>query len=265
MRRQSIGVFILAKNEAANIRRSLDALIGSGWSVHVLDSGSTDDTQGIAASYPDVQVHDYQYVDHCQAYNQISCDFAKDYALALVLDADMVVTPDLQQEIVVALNTVATWDALRAPIEMCVEGQKLFSGSLCPAKPLGLRTGRPWFEKIGHAEKLVEGTRVLDLSAPLIHDDRKDYRAFLLSQSRYAENLVARHEQGAVSGRDKLRIRTPLLIAAVPFVSYIVRRGFLSGRAGLLYALDRLIAEAIMYRYALAKRMLKASTDKHPD
>jgi glycosyltransferase involved in cell wall biosynthesis len=252
----TVGVFILAKNEAANIGRTLEALASSGWALHVLDSGSTDGTQAIAEGIAGTAVLPYRYVDHCTAYNEATTTLGVAYDIVLVLDADMVVSPELRREVVDAVaGRPGEWDALRAPIEMWVDGHPITHGSLCPPKPFAFRTGRALFVSTGHAEKLAEGVRVHDVANPLAHDDRKDYSAFLQSQKRYADKLVARYEEGAVSGRDRLRVRTPLLIAIVPLVAYVLKGGFLAGRAGTLYALDRLIAEAIMYRRSVATRL----------
>lgn len=256
-----VGVFILAKNEAENIDRSLSALVGSGWDVHVLDSGSTDGTQQRVQACANARFIPYAYVDHCTTYNDITSRLAVSYRVAIVLDADMVITEQLHDEVTDILKSRETdWDALKAPIEMWVEGLPLWHGSLCPPKVFAIRTGKPLFVSTGHAEKLQDGLRVIQTSAALIHDDRKDYSSFLQSQGRYAGKLADRYERGEVSGRDRLRVRTPLLIAIVPAFSYFLKAGFLSGRAGVLYALDRLIAEAIMYRQALARRV--GATDK---
>jgi glycosyltransferase involved in cell wall biosynthesis len=252
----TVGVFILAKNESANVGRSLAALASSGWALHVLDSGSTDGTQELPGAIAGTTVLEYRYVDHCKAYNDVTSTLGRAFDEVLVLDADMVVSPRLQREVTDAVaGRAGDWEALRAPIEMWVDGHPISHGSLCPPKPFALRTGRALFVSTGHAEKLAEGVGVHDLSNPLAHDDRKDYAAFLQSQKRYADKLVARYEEGAVSGRDRLRVRTPLLIAIVPLVSYVLKGGFLAGRAGTLYALDRLIAEAIMYRRSVATRL----------
>ena len=254
--KQTVGVFILAKDESANIERSLAALAASGWVLHVLDSGSTDGTQMLAASHSGVRVLPYRYVDHCTAYNEVTTTLGSEFDWVLVLDADMVVSRQLQVEISSLIEQGADrWDALRAPIEMWVDGTPMRRGSLCPPKPFVFKTGRALFVSTGHAEKLAGGVRVTDVQASLAHDDRKGYEAFLRSQGRYADKLVSRYEQGAVSGRDRLRVRTPLLIGIVPFVSYVLKGGFFSGRAGTLYALDRLIAEAIMYRRSVAMRL----------
>jgi len=257
-----IGVFILAKNEITNIGRNLSALARCGWDVHVLDSGSTDGTQACAETYENVHVVPYAYVDHCTAYNEITSRLALRYRVAIVLDADMVVTERLRDELLGLFDQPeSNWDALKAPIAMCVEGQTLQHGSLCPPKVFALRTGKPLFVSTGHAEKLKDGLRVVQTNATLIHDDRKEYSSFLLSQARYAGKLAERYMKGEVSGRDRLRVRTPLLIAIVPAVTYFLKGGFLSGQTGVLYALDRLIAEAIMYRQALVSRMTASDRD----
>lgn len=258
-----IGVFILAKNESANIVRSLQALAATDWAIHVLDSGSTDGTQALAEQYANVVVMPYKYVDHCTAYNDITTNLGKAFELAIILDADMMVAELLQSEIAAKFESgMGQCDVLRASIDMWVDGYPVLRGSLCPPKPIAFKTGAPLFVSTGHAEKLADNVRVFDLKAHLIHDDRKNYSSFLQSQVRYADKLVSRFQQGAVSGRDRLRVRTPLLIAIVPFVSYVLKGGFLAGRAGVLYALDRLIAEAIMYRRSVAMRLQTGKSTK---
>lgn len=259
----TIGVFILAKNEEANIARSLAALQPSGWPVHVLDSGSTDGTEAIVKGFDFARFEAYRYSDHCAAYNEVCTTLATDYAYAIVLDSDMQLLPALiaeVEEVLASSDTgIAAYDA---EIEMCSEGIPLRFGSLCPPKPFLFKTGQALFVRTGHAERLADGVAVKRLRHCIRHDDRKSYASYLQSQFRYAGNLVARYRQDQVSGRDRLRVRTPLLILAVPFVSYVLKLGFLDGRAGLLYALDRFIAEAIMYRQALAERALRRENEK---
>ena len=45
------------------------------------------------------------------------------------------------------------------------------------------------------------------------------------------------------------------MIFLTPFFSYFIKMGFVSGKAALVYALDRLIAEAVMFRESLAERL----------
>jgi len=253
--KEKIGVFILAKNEEENIARSVGAFALSGWPVHVLDSGSTDKTREIVSKFNFAATHDYVYTNHCNAYNDIVEDIGIEYRFVIVLDADMVVSPALQSEIS-KLTAVEnrSWRVLDAEVQMFSEGLPLRHASLCPPKIFVFETGNACFVSTGHAEKVAEGVVVERVKNKLIHDDRKSYSSYLQSQYRYANNLVSRYLEGKVSSRDKLRVKWPFLILAVPLVSYIWRRGFLDGRAGIIYALDRLIAEAIMYRQAVASR-----------
>lgn len=251
-----VGVFILAKNEEANIARNLTALASTGWPVHVLDSGSSDRTESIVAGYQFAVFQPYVYTDHCNAYNEITTDLGKSYDFVVVLDADMIVSDALQREISHHIsNCDGSWSFIEAAIEMCVNGVPLKFASLCPPKAFVFSTGQACFVSTGHGEKIVEGIKAIKSNNRLRHDDRKSYSSFLQSQYRYSKNLVDRYSTGKVSSRDVLRVRWPFLIFGVPFVSYILKRGFLDGRAGAIYALDRLIAEAIMYRQAIAMRM----------
>jgi glycosyltransferase involved in cell wall biosynthesis len=249
-------VFILTKNEAPNIGRCLEALQGSGWDVIVLDSGSSDDTAAIVARFPFATLQAYRYVDHCTAYNAITTHLCPT-PYAVVLDADMAIGTALQREIERCTRQPDCPSVLIAPIRMCVEGVPLQRASLCPPKHIVFRFGTPYFVSSGHGERLVNTATSAMLDAVLIHDDRKDLAASLQSQARYAENLVKRSRSGHVTSRDRLRLASPLLVAVVPLYSLIVRGGVLDGYAGLLYAMDRLIAEAVMFRQSIADRVAR--------
>lgn len=248
-------VYILVKNEAPNIGRSLSALKASGWNVVVLDSGSTDETEEITKDFDFVNFQKYDYIDHCKAYNDITGQLALEYEYAVILDADMLVTDLMQKEINLKIDSNTVSEVMDAEILMCADGLPLKHGSLCPPKSFVFASGKTYFVNSGHAERLKSDVAVVRLTEKLWHDDRKSYASYLQSQLRYSKNLVVRTAANQMSLRDWIRTKTPFLIFVVPFVSYVVKMGFLSGRAGGLYALDRLIAEAIMYRQALSKKM----------
>lgn len=248
-------VYILAKNEARNIGRCLTALSRTGWSVVILDSGSTDETVSIVQRFAFAAVRAYRYSNHCAAYNEITVNLARESRYVLVLDADMIVGEALIDEIKQLVLLPIKFEAAEASILMCVDGLPLRYGSLYPPKACLFATGRAYFEATGHGERLVSGVRLQRFSASLTHDDRKDYTSYLLSQVRYARNLSERATTSQYTFRDWLRTKTPLLVLAVPFVSYVLKLGFTSGRAGVLYAMDRLIAEAVMYRQAVASAL----------
>ena len=250
----ALRVFVLAKDEEANIKRCLDSCRHLGVEVVVLDSGSADRTVELAAAYPFVRVERFKYVNHCRAYNELSFRRTPADAYCMVLDADMVLTEDLSAEIGGLIRDPVV-QVIRAPVAMYWEGRPLRHGSLYPPKPFLFRGGMEYFVALGHGECIKHGTPVNTTKATLIHDDRKEYSAYLCSQFRYSKNLVARARVAHTSWRDRLRLASPLMVILTPLYSLFVRRGLLAGRAGLVYAMDRLIAEAVCYRQALADRL----------
>jgi Glycosyl transferase family 2. len=247
-------VYVLAKNEEANIARCLDSVCRHGLGITVLDSGSKDRTVDIASTYPTVKVVPYAYKSHCDAGNEICTSNLDGYEYVMILDADMVVSGELIEEIK-SLTRDGQWDVVKAPVRMFVEGKLLPKGSLYPPKAFVFKVGRTYFVPSGHGEALQDDCHITQTNCSLVHDDRKDYDAYLMSQVRYARNLLLRAKNGALSARDLMRLNTPLMMFVVPAFSYFIRLGFLSGKAGLIYAIDRLIAEAIMFRQSLSERM----------
>ena len=245
-----VRAFILAKNEEANIARSVSAVVSCRIPVTVLDSGSADRTSAIAASHG-ATVESYEYRSHADAYEDTCLRCGPDVAV-IVLDADMILTRALVEEGVAALGRGA--DVVEAPVSMCWNGVPLRWASLCPPKAFLLRGGATHFVASGHGERPRPGVKIITTRAPLLHDDRKPFDAYLASQARYARNLVARARAGQVTVRDKLRSTTPVMLLVSPVASYLGRGGILDGWSGLGYALDRVIAEAIMFRESIAAR-----------
>lgn len=248
-------VFILAKNEQQNIKRCLESLRPANWDVVVLDSGSVDNTHRIVSEFDFSELRHYNYTNHCDAYNEITTCLGLKYQHVIVLDADMTISEELQCEISSLINCRNLVEVLEADVLMFTDGLPLKYGSLYPPKPFLFASGKSYFVNSGHAEKLAPEVVVQRTNEKLRHDDRKSYASYLSSQLRYSQNLVARKAAGQISLRDWLRTKTPLLIFVVPFISYVLKWGFMSGRAGGSYAIDRLIAEAIMYRQSLSKKL----------
>jgi len=252
-------VFILAKNEACNIDKCLDSLGKLCLQVTLLlDNSSTDDTALIASKYSFVDVVKYDYINHCIAYNQICTSLSDGAKFSMVLDADMVVTEELFAEIA-RLVTQSETDVIKSPVQMYAEGKPLRYGSLYPPKAIVFKVGREYFVPVGHGEALMDDCVISQTKTKLIHDDRKVYSDYLSSQYRYAQGLIMRTKNNSLTCRDKLRMNTPIMVFITPFVSYFIRLGWLSGKAALVYALDRLIAEAVMFRQSLAKQLKERS------
>jgi glycosyltransferase involved in cell wall biosynthesis len=242
--RSSIPFFVLCKNEASNIGKCVASLRAARVPITVLDSGSSDDTLQILRD-EGVDVVAYPYKDHCTSYNDLTT--RGDGECCGIIDADMEVSAALAEEIVTLLRNA---DVVRCPVRMCVEGVPLQGGSLYPDKPVAFRRGRAYFEPVGHGERLVSGLNVATTREMLVHNDLKPFASYIASQLRYAEKFAARAAAGRRTWRDWLRFHTPLMVVITPAYSLLVRGGVFF-RAGWLYAIDRLIAEAMMFRKSL--------------
>lgn len=253
-----VATYILAKNEDANISNCLQALKDCGLRMVVLDSGSADHTRELALRLG-AEVESYQYRNHLEALRYVCQDRTPEDEFALVLDADMVVSPELLRE-AKSLLSEGRADVASAPITMYWGGRELDRGSLYPPKPFMFRGGAHYFEAVGHGEALTAGTRTVVTKNQLIHNDLKPFEAYLASQLRYSDSLVRRRSVCKLSWRDRLRT-TPLMMLAAPALSYFFKGGVFSGKTGLGYALDRLIAEAIMYRQHVASSHTPADED----
>ncbi|GIW75871.1 MAG: glycosyl transferase [Phycisphaerae bacterium] len=245
-------IYVLAKNEQANIERCLRAAVGVCDRVVVLDSGSTDQTLSICQQFKQVEVRTFSYRNHCESYNQIVSWHSSEEFVA-ILDADMQISAELAAEINQIVRSDSLIEAVIAPVEMYWDERPLKYCSLYPPKPIVFRGGRALFEPAGHGEHLKSDVQTIQTRARLVHDDRKPLEAVLANQWRYAKDTVRRSYVGQLTRKDRIRLRSPLMMLITPLYAFIVRRGFLDGKQGIIYALDRLIAEALTYRASLSE------------
>lgn len=241
-----VSVLILTFNEAPNIGRTLDALTTFP-EVIVLDSGSTDDTLAIARSYPNVQVCHRPFDNHSAQWNHglAACGLQREWVLAL--DADYVLPASLVAEIAALLppsevagySTAFTYWILGKPL----------SRSLYPPVTTLYRRAGAKYEQDGHTQRVKVDGVVLTLEGRIAHDDRKPLAHWLAAQDRYARlecDLLLSKPWSALTWRDRLRRMKFITPWLVPLYCLTVGRGLLDGRAGLYYALQRGMAEAVL-------------------
>jgi glycosyltransferase involved in cell wall biosynthesis len=242
--------YILAKNEELNIERALAPLRTCGVRTIVLNSYSTDRTVEICQAYG-AEVEDYNFKGHEEAYRYLCEDRHPPGTVILILDADMAVSQALLDEGLRLLKTTSA-QVVRAPIQMYWEGQPMRAGSLYPPYAFMFRTGRSYFEPKGHHVVLRSGVRHVLTKNTLIHNDCKSYEVYLTTQVRHAKTMLRKQKDRALTWRDWIRVKSPLLVFITPLASLLLKGGVRTGRIGIIYAIDRLIAEAIMYRTRLA-------------
>jgi glycosyltransferase involved in cell wall biosynthesis len=249
-----ISVIILTRNEENDLPRCLEAL---RWcdDVHVVDSGSTDATVAIARQFgAHVWVNPFKSfgaqrnwaLDHCQPKHE----------WILFLDADEVSNNEFvraaKQAILEAKETTAgfycCWKQL-------YDGRWL---KRCDAFPKWqfrlMRKGRARFTDYGHGQKEGEVEGKLDyVPAPYDHHFLSKGIGFWLERhNRYAAlEAVARlsapsnfRDLFSLHGSKRNKALKPL-VSRCPgwplirfFISYILRLGFLEGRAGFVYCVN---------------------------
>jgi len=249
-----ISVVILTKNEAANLPRCLDSVSFSD-DVLVLDSGSTDETCAIAqARGARVMTRPFDSFGRQRNYAMESGQLRHDWVLHL--DADEVVTPELQAELRRIATTATTLPVFRIPSRMILMGRWLRHAGMYPAYQVrfGRRDALRFIDH-GHGQReALPPEQVGTIDAPFDHYNfSKGVDDWYARHRRYAS---AEAEQALAERREPLR-PAQLLSAngterrralkrlgnRLPFrpqlrfaYTYLLRGGFLDGIAGLRYA-----------------------------
>jgi glycosyltransferase involved in cell wall biosynthesis len=248
----SVTPVLLTYNEGPNIGRTLAKL---AWAkdIVVVDSGSTDETLRLLGMNPRVRVFRRAFDNHPAQWRYGMQETAIRTPWVLRLDADYQLPDGMIAEIA-ALDPNGPEAAYRAAFDYAVFARKLIS-SLYPAKPVLLRQGCYSISDEGHSEGWVVEGPVGILKSRIVHDDWKSMRDWTIAQARYMtreREKLGRKRHGL---RDWLRIHPPLMPIAVFFYCLFVKGLLFSGKAGLLYSLQRTVAEGILALLILEKRL----------
>lgn len=248
---EQITPLILTYDEAPNIRRSLEQL---GWAgdVVVVDSLSTDGTVEIASDFPNVRVFQRQFDTLDRQWNFALKETGISSEWVLALDADYILTAALAEELR-GLHPGPEIGGYGANFVYCVDGRPLRASAYPPVTVL-YRRARAFYRQDGHAQRVVVDGEVKKLRSPILHDDRKPLGRWLQSQGQYMRTEAEKLRGLGFRGLNwpdrvrKLRIAAPILIL---LYLLIVKRAFLDGRHGLLYTLQRTVAELILSMYLI--------------
>lgn len=252
----AISVLILTFNEEDNLAGCLESV---SWSddVVVLDSFSTDRTVELAR-FHGARVVQRAFDNYANQRNYGLRDVAYRHPWVLMLDADERVTGELRQEMLEITHSAADSLALfRMRRKDHMFGRWIRRGSGYPTWFGRLaRVGRVWVERPINEEYHTDGGRA-SLQGHLHHFPfNKGLSAWLQKHDRYstmeaeirASTVPAQLRIRALFGGDPVARRRELKVLAyrVPgrpllmfFALYVLRGGFLDGRAGLTFSLLR--------------------------
>ena len=254
---------ILTFNEGPNLERTLRRLY---WAtdIVIVDSGSTDETLAIARANTRVRLFQRPFESHSQQWKFATEETGIRTPWILRLDADYEMPMELVGEIA-QLDPEAKVDAYSIAFDYAVYSKKLAS-TLYPPNTILLRRGAFAIRNAGHTERWDVAGPVAVLRTRMVHDDWKPMSAWVSSQARYMERELAAIDTGEGGGlkrrlRNWLRRHPPLMPIAV-FIYCLFGRGLVfDGRAGMLYALQRTIAESIFSLLYLESRLRRPSAE----
>jgi len=251
---KNITGLVLTRDEAPNIARTLGKLT---WlpKVIVVDSHSSDGTADIASGFANVTVVQRRFTTHAEQWNFGLEQCGIDTEWVLALDADFLLGDAIIRE-VQSLDPGADVAGYSASFEYCIDGRPL-RGAAYPPVTVLYRRARGRYEQDGHTQRIALNGAVQRLIAPIRHDDRKSLIHWLTSQSRYmaleAEKLS--NPESKVGLIDHVRRWLVIMPPAMFAYCYFVRGGILDGRAGLYYALQRAVSEAILSLFLVRKKL----------
>ena len=226
--RQPLSVAIITLNAATQLADCLQSVRFAD-EIVVVDSGSTDGTQALAASFG-ARVIQQDWLGFGPQ-KQLAVEAAK-HDWVLCLDADERLSPALQASIEMALKTPSTATFRFARCNRFL-GRYLKHGEGYPDWSLRLfdRRQARWSNDAVH-EKVLTESRIDELSGDLLHDSAESLASYLSKQNRYT-SLAA--EMALASGKRASfgRIALSPLIRFIKF--YFIRQGFRDGLPGLIH------------------------------
>ncbi len=249
----SLSVTIICLNEVDTIGPCLESV---AWAdeIVVCDSGSTDDTLAVCRQYTD-QVYSDPWRGFATHKNLALERATKEWVLSV--DADERVTQELAKEIRAVLGRPPAADGYTVARRNYFLGRWIRHGGWYPDRTVRLfRRGRGRFQPRAVHEAVQVDGRVAALAAPLDHYTYRSLHAYLHRMDRYS-TLAA--EELWRAGRRARWLDLSLRPLATFLRMYVLQRGFLDGRAGLVLA--GLYAAQSLAKYAKLWEMQSAVSD----
>jgi glycosyltransferase involved in cell wall biosynthesis len=256
-------VAIVAKNEAANITRTLTSV---AWAdeIVLVDSGSTDSTIEIAKSFG-AKVYQESWKGYGPTVNSALDKCGSEWILNL--DADEELTPELAQEIQSLLNGQPELNAYMIPRLNLIFGRWMHHGGLYPDHKLRLfRRGaaRLREDTEPHATpKTLEKTG--KLTRDMLHYQYPTIDMYIEHMHRYSSATIPLflHKGRTSASLFPFLVNTVLNPTATFIKNYIFRLGFLDGREGLIFHLNHSIY--VNWKFVKAWKRAESSPADHPN
>jgi glycosyltransferase involved in cell wall biosynthesis len=239
---ETLSIAMITMNEEANLPRTLESV---RWAdeIVIVDSGSKDRTLEIARSFG-AKTFFHVFGGHGEQKNVALDLCTSDWIL--LLDADEVLTPGLQNEIRQLLGTEVgsgpKYGAYWIPRLNLIFGRWMHHGGFYPDRKLRLfrRGSARLSEGVGpHSTPQFKGRRGR-LKHDMLHYAYPDMGIYLEHMNRYSSEIAQLlYNKGRDSKSLPVFLWNAVLNPAATFVyNYFFRLGFLDGREGLLLHLN---------------------------
>jgi glycosyltransferase involved in cell wall biosynthesis len=260
---------ILTLNEEIHLARCIDSLNGIADEVVVVDCYSTDATLEIAQSRR-ARVIQHEWINHAQQFNWALTQLAADTGWVLRIDADEYLTPQLLNEIRARLSGVAPEiDGAYCSRRMTFQGRLIRHGGVFPIRVLRLfRYGRGQCENRWMDEHIKVAGPTVDFAGELIDDNLNTLTWWTAKHNNYASReavdllnlaygFMPHDSVASLRGGGPVAVKRwmkEVVYARLPpgfrafayfFYRYVMRVGFLDGRAGTAFH----CLQGFWYRY----------------
>lgn len=256
---EQLTVLIPCRNEERNIRPCIESVKAIADELLVADSGSRDRTVEIARELG-ARIIEREYVNSADFKNWAIPQAAHEWVL--VVDSDERVTPELAAEIRKVLAEGPRYDAYRIWRRNHFFGHPIRRGGWGSDSVVRLfrRAVSRYQVRRVHADVIVDTGRVGKLGGKLAHYTYWTFEQYFEKFQRYttwsAQDL---YEKGRRAGFCSLALRPAFRF----FRQYVLKRGFLDGRPGLIMC--TFAALSVFTKYAKLWAMHKGLPQPDPE
>ncbi len=265
-----VSVVILTFNSEATIGATLASLAGLTTDVHVVDSGSTDNTHDIVAASGAQLVH-HPFVNYGSQRNWAIANLPLRHEWQLHLDADERLTPELKAEIATLLggNVDPAISGFYVPRLVHFHERPLRHGGMYPIYHMRLfRTGKGRCEDRKYDQHFFVEGGTRNLTHPMIDDIRLSLSEWTARHNRWADaevdeilnpggdGVIQAGSGDPVAEKRRARgwyYRAPLFLRAflLFFYRYVVKLGFLDGKEGLIFY----VLQTLWFRFLIDAKL----------
>ncbi len=250
-----VSILIMTDNEEQNINYALDSVVDDFEQVIVTDSFSDDRTQQICRDYRQVDLYEHLFESWAEQRNWMLQNCAIRNDIIFFLDADEFITKDFVAELDDILQSGKKFSALYVKIKYIFLDRHLKYAYDHPEIRRIFRHKNLFFIGEGSREYACVTPNTIRMQNHIIHHDHRPLSHWIfkhnMNSDREAMVYFQKAEKIDVVNSEKipglLKIkrwirmqvwdRLPLLIRPPAYFlyRYMIRGGFLDGRAGLIY------------------------------